>query len=81
MEQGPMDNDLRKDTTNVALGITASGLVFVVWIAVRIVIPDLLNMHNDGALLLVVLVAILTASAAYIGGRVLLRLINNLKGE
>jgi hypothetical protein len=72
MAGDPLHSDLAKASL-----IAAGALLAVCWfVAIAVVVPGLVNLHNDGALILAVIVAIGVTAFAFIIGRQLWRAFN-----
>lgn len=64
---------LQDDLTKASL-IAAGAIVAIGWfVAIAVIVPGLVNLHNDGALIFAVLFAIGVTAAAIIIGRLIWR--------
>lgn len=73
MAEDPLHSDLNK-----AALIAAAALLAIAWfVAIAVIVPGLVNLHNDGALILAVIVAIGVTAFAIIIGRQIWRALNN----
>lgn len=73
MAEDPLQSDVSKAT----LLILAALLVIAWFVTIAVIVPGLVNLHNDGALILAVIVAIGATAFAIIMGRQLWRTLNN----